>query len=176
MCECFGTTQPFFRYTCASISWSPVMRRRDSLSCRTSRSMSSQRYHVARSALTAILHDGGERQRYGLGESASKRGRTTCMADARVPTRPRSLHQLQVREPAPLEAAPQGCGAARGADHRAVISLHSIEIARQDQLERDLVRRVAESKSRAHLEIQHPGRMIDDPVEDRKSTRLNSSH
>src|SRR2546426_9410939 len=72
MCECFGTTQPFFKYTCASISWSPVMRRRDSLSCRTSRSMSSQRYHVARSALTAILHDGGERQRYRPGASASK--------------------------------------------------------------------------------------------------------
>src|SRR5260370_8353891 len=41
----------------------------------------------------------------------------------------------------------------------------SIEIARQDQLQRDLVRRVGESKSYARLKIQGLGRVIDDPVE-----------
>src|SRR5882757_9904553 len=58
MCECFGTTQPFFRYTCASISWSPVMRRRDSLSCSSSRGISSQRYQVDRLVITTGLHEG----------------------------------------------------------------------------------------------------------------------
>src|ERR1700694_1058902 len=72
MCECFGTTQPFFRYTCASISWSPVIRRRERSSCSSSRGMSSQRYHVAaRLALTAILLDRVERQRYRLPDSTS---------------------------------------------------------------------------------------------------------
>src|SRR2546425_10848552 len=47
MCECFGTTQPFFRYTCASISWSPVIRRRDRSSCSSSRGGWSLRSHVA---------------------------------------------------------------------------------------------------------------------------------
>src|SRR5439155_309687 len=65
VCECFGTTQPFFKYTCASISWSPVIRRRDSLSFSSSRGMSSQRYQVAaRLALTTVLRGGGEQQRY----------------------------------------------------------------------------------------------------------------
>src|SRR3989449_6913407 len=55
MCECFGTTQPFFRYTCASISWSPVIRRRDRSSCSSSRGSWSQRYHVAaRLALNVV--------------------------------------------------------------------------------------------------------------------------
>src|SRR5881296_1065465 len=51
--------QPFLRYTCASMTWSPVIRRRESRSCSSSRGTSSQRYHfAARLALTATLLDG----------------------------------------------------------------------------------------------------------------------
>src|SRR5438034_313114 len=63
MCECLGTTQPFLRYTWASMSWSPVIRRRDSFSCSSSRGISSQRYQVAAClALTTALPVGVVRE------------------------------------------------------------------------------------------------------------------